>query len=252
MDEWIKTLLPFFLVASRVMAFFAVLPLFAWTMLPMRVRLAIALLMTIFFAILLPRPELNPRDFMWIGAVLLIGKEILCGVGLGLVAKLVFVAVQQGAMMGTQQMGFADAGIFDPSTGEGTRPIAMLFQMVFAVLFLSIDGHHMLILAVFRSYEAFPVGQPADIATLTESVINGGATMLFFALKLAAPLLAGFLLLAVIMGVIARIMPEMNILMASMPLRVLVGIGLSILVMGTLNAFVGELADWFDQFFALS
>lgn len=252
MDEWIKTLLPFFLIASRVMAFFAVLPLFSWKMLPMRVRLSIALLMSIFFAMLLPRPELDPRDYMWIGASFLISKEILCGVGLGLVARLVFVSVQQGAMMGTQQMGFSDAGIFDPSTGESVKPIAMLFQMVFAVLFLSMDGHHMLILAVFRSYEAFPIGQPADIAVLTEGIIEGGAMMLFFALKLAAPLLAGFLLLAVTMGVVARIMPEMNILMASMPLRVLVGIGLSILVMGTLNAFIVDLADWFDHFFVLS
>ncbi len=249
MDEWIKILLPFFLVASRIMAFFSVLPLFAWTMTPMRVRLSISFLMTIFFAMLLPRPELAPQDYMWVGAAFLIGKEVLCGVGLGLMARLIFVSVQQGAMMGTQQMGFSDAGIFDPSTGESIMPIGMLFQMVFAVLFLSIDGHHMLISAVFRSYDAFPIGQPADIAALTEGVIDAGAMMLFFALKLAAPLLAGFLLLAVIMGVIARIMPEMNILMASMPLRVFLGIGLSILVMGTLNAFVFELADWFDQFF---
>lgn len=252
MDEWIKILLPFFLVTARVMAFFSVLPLFAWTMLPMRVRLAIALLVTIFFGMLLPRPDLGPTDYMWIGAALLIGKEILCGLALGMVARLIFLSVQQGMMIGTQQMGFADAGIFDPSTGESIRPIAMLFQMIFAVMFLTIGGHHMLLRAIYRSYEAFPVGQPAEIGMLTEGVIEAGAMMLFFALKLAAPLLAGFLLLAVIMGVIARVMPEMNILMASMPLRVLVGMGISILLIGTLNTFIMELADWFDQFFVLS
>ncbi|RKY27495.1 MAG: hypothetical protein DRP83_02265 [Planctomycetota bacterium] len=252
MTEWIQILLPFFLIASRVMAFFSVLPLFAWTMLPRRVRLSISLLVTIFFASLLPRAQLSPADYTWLGAALLVGREVLCGLALGMMARLVFMAVQQGAMIGTQQMGFADAGIFDPSTGEGTRPIALLFQMVFAVLFLSINGHHLLLMTVYRSYDAFPAGQPAEVALLTQGVIEAGATMLLFALKLAAPLLAGFLLLAVIMGVIARVMPEMNILMASMPLRVVVGMGLSLLVLGTLNSFVVRLTDWLDQFFILA
>ncbi len=201
---------------------------------------------------ILPKAQLQPADYTLFGASLLVCKEILCGLALGMVARLIFLAVQQGMMIGTQQMGFSDAGIFDPSTGESTRPIAMLFQMTFVVIFLSTDGHHMLLMAIHRSYEAFPAGQPADMALLTEGIIDAGAMMLFFALKLAAPLLAGFLLLAVIMGVIARVMPEMNVLMASMPLRVFVGLGLSMLVIGTLNTFIAELADWFDQFFALS
>jgi flagellar biosynthetic protein FliR len=248
MDEWIIILLPFLLLVARVLSFFIVLPLFGWDMVPMPIRLAIGLLMTIFLGYIIPTPRLDVAELNWLGATLLLSQEVLCGLGLGLVARLIFSAVQQGVLMGTQQMGFADAGIIDPSTGESARPIAMLFQMVFVVLFLSIDGHHLFLATIFHSYEAFPIAGPPNPAALAEGVIGAGSMMLIFALKMAAPLLAGFLLLAVVLGVIARVMPEMNILLASLPLRVAVGLFLSMMLMGTINTMVYELTDWLGRY----
>lgn len=250
--EWIAILLPFFLVLARVSAFFAVLPLFSWDSLPIRIRAAIALLMTIFFAFVVPAPKLAAEDLHWLAATLLILREVLCGVAMGLAARLIFSAVQQGIAIGTQQMGFSDAGIIDPVSGqEGDHAIVMIFQMLFAVLFLGLGGHHLLIMAIDQSYRVFPIGQSPDLSILAESVLTSGAMMLMFALKLAAPLLAGFLLLSVILGVIARVMPEMNILLASLPLRVGLGMFLAILVMRTLGTFTAELAEWLNQFLAM-
>lgn len=249
--EWISILLPFFLVLARVTAFFAVLPLFSWEMLPMRIRVAIALLITIFFAYVVPMPRLAPEQMHWLAATVLMLREALCGLALGMVARLIFSAVQQGVAMGTQQMGFADAGIIDPDSGESSQAIVTIFQMLFAVLFLGLGGHHLLLMAIDQSYRAFPIGQSPDPGVLAESVLTAGAMMMLFALKLAAPLLAGFLLLSVILGVIARVMPEMNILMASLPLRVGLGMFLAILVMRTLGTFAAELADWMNQFFTM-
>lgn len=245
---WVNLLLPFFCIMGRVTAFMGVLPLFAWTMVPMRVRLAIALLMSIFFGMIQPPGVLAGQNLHWAEAVLLVSREVLCGLTLGLVARLVFISVQQGMLIGTQQMGFADAGIIDPSTGETQRPVSMLFQMMFAVLFLSVGGHHLLLMAIGRSYEAFPLAQPPEVEALAEGIIQAGGTMFVFALKLAAPMLTGFLLLAVIMGVLAKVMPEMNILMASLPLRVGVGMFLAVSVAGTLNSFAVEIADWLDRY----
>jgi flagellar biosynthetic protein FliR len=250
--EWIAILLPFFLVLARVTAFFAVLPLFSWEAIPVRIRAAIALLVTIFFAFIVPAPQLAADQLHWLGATLLMFHEILCGLALGLTARLVFSAVQQGMAMGTQQMGFSDAGIIDPASGEeGDHAIVTIFQMIFVVLFLGLGGHHLLLLIIDQSYRAFPIGQSPELPVLAESVVTAGAMMLLFALKLAAPLLAGFLLLSVILGVIARVMPEMNILMASLPLRVGLGMFLAILVMRTLGTFTTELADWLDQFLTM-
>lgn len=250
--EWIAILLPFFLVMARVSAFFAVLPLFSWDMLPVRIRAAIALLMTIFFAFTVPTPALAAEQLHWLSATLLMTREVLCGVALGLAARLIFTAVQQGVAIGTQQMGFSDAGIIDPDSGEeGDHAVVMIFQMLFAVLFLGVGGHHLLLMAIDQSYRAFPIGQSPDMAVLTESIVTAGSMMLLFAMKLAAPLLAGLLLLSVILGVMARVMPEMNILMESLPLRVGLGVILSILVMRTLGTFTAELAEWLNEFLAM-
>jgi flagellar biosynthetic protein FliR len=246
-SDWIEILLPFFLVTARVTAFFVTLPLFGWEILPTSLRLAIALLATVFFAIVLPPAQLNAADVHWVGASLLVAREALCGLALGLVARLIFTAVEQGMLIGTEQMGFMDAEIIDPTTDENQQTIPLIFQMLFAVLFLGMGGHHLLLRVIDHSYQVFPVGRPVDAAGLVEGVVNAGSMMLVLALKLAAPLLAGFLLLSVMLGVIARVMPEMNVLMESFPLRVGLGIVLSLAVMRTLNSFVAELADWLGE-----
>lgn len=249
--EWIAILLPFFLVLARVTAFFAVFPLFSGEMLPMSFRAALALLMTIFFALVLPPANLQAAQAHWLTAGLLTVREALCGLALGMIARLIFSAVQQGAAIGTQSMGFDDAGVIDPDSGEeGDNPVVMIFQMLFLVLFLGVGGHHLLLLIVEQSYRTFPIGQPAEATAMSEGVLTAGAMMLVFALKLAAPLMAGFLLLSVVLGVLARVMPEMNILMASFPLRVGLGLFLAILVMRTLGTFIAELTDWLNQFLA--
>ena len=246
-NNWITILLPFILIASRVAAFMSVLPLFSWSFIPTRIRVAIAMILTIFIAYALPDTTLPESSYNWINAFLLIVKEVIAGVGLGLAARMVYVAIQQGIEMGTQQMGFSDAGVIDPSTGDSIKPIGTLYQMIFAVLFLAVAGHQIFIVLIFRSYEIFPLGQPPEVQSLVVGLVDAGGLMLLCALKIAAPLLGGFLILAIILGVLARVMPEMNILMISMPLRVTLGVFLSIMILPTLNVALAEVTDFIEH-----
>jgi flagellar biosynthetic protein FliR len=93
----------------------------------------------------------------------------------------------------------------------------------------------------------FPPGQSVALLDLVDVIVQAGSTMLVLALKLGAPILAGFLLVSVILGVLARVMPEMNILMASFPMRVTAGMVLSLVVLGTMKSFVAEIVDTFEQ-----
>ena len=235
------------LILSRVSAFMMVLPLFSWSFIPSRIKLALSMVMTIFIAYVVPGIKLDAENFSWVNAAITIAHEVIAGAGLGLAARLVYTAIQQGIEMGTQQMGFSDAGVIDPSTGDSIKPIGSLYQMIFAVLFLSVGGHHILITLIVRSYEIFPIGSPPAINLIVVALVEASVMMLMLALKIAAPLLAGFLLLALILGVLARVMPEMNILMISMPLRVSLGIFLAIAVLPTLNVAVEEVTYFLDQ-----
>jgi flagellar biosynthetic protein FliR len=86
------------------------------------------------------------------------------------------------------------------------------------------------------------------MAEFTAGIVRAGSAMMLFMLKLVAPLLAAFLLLSAILGILARALPEMNVLMTSLPLRVALGFLIASAMMPMLNAFAGELAAWMAQY----
>jgi flagellar biosynthetic protein FliR len=246
-ESWIGLFLPFALLLGRIGAFFAVLPIFGWRALPMRVRAGIALLVTVFFAIVAPG-AVPPGHAHWLAATVLLVREILCGLALGLAASFVFLAVQQGGRIAAIQMGFAEAGIIDPGSREQERPIAMFLEMTFALFFLAAGGHRLLLTILARSYQAFPVGAVPAPGELAEGLIRAGSTMLVFGLKLAAPVLAAFLILAVVLAVLARVLPEMNVLLTSLPMRVGLGLFMAAAIVPSLHSFTLELARWMKRF----
>jgi len=229
----IEKLLGFVLVLTRISAFFLVLPVFGWTTIPARVKAAMALLISIFFATIIPMP-IDAGQVSTAEAVLRIAYEATYGLALGLIAAILFAAVRFSGRIVEREMGFAMAEILDPLTGERTQPVGSLLEMIFILLFLSANGHHLFMLVIARSYETFPVGTTPTIPVLAGGVIEAGSVMFMASLKLAAPMLAAFLLLMVILAVLARILPEMDILFISLPLRV----GLGLLMLGIFVPFV--------------
>jgi flagellar biosynthetic protein FliR len=134
------------------------------------------------------------------------------------------------------------AQILDPLTGERAQPLGSLLEMIFILLFLSANGHHLFLMIISRSYDSFPAGSMPTIPVLAQGVINAGSTMLLHALKLAAPTLAAFIMLMVVLAVLARMVPEMNILFISLPLRVGLGLLMVAIFMPFISSFVGEFA----------
>jgi flagellar biosynthetic protein FliR len=246
MDLWIRLFLPFTLLLGRIGAFFAVLPLFSWRALPMRLRAALAVLTTVFFAMVRP-VAIDAASVGWAAAAVLMVQEIAHGLALGLAVSFVFLGVQQGGRMVSLQTGMGDAGIIDPVSAERARPLDMFFEMGFALLFLAADGHHLFLLVVDRSYDVFPVGSAVNTAALAGALVHASSTMLLLALKLAAPVLAAFLLLGVVLAILARVLPEMNILLTSFPLRVGLGLFMAAVIFRSLEGFTTEIADWIQK-----
>jgi len=245
MQDWIPIFLPLALLMARVTACVAVLPIFGWQALPVRVRASLALVLTVFFAFVTPPP---PADLHWMAAVVLLGREVLTGLAIGLAVQLVFSTVAQcGRILGSQ-MGTADAGTFDPVTGSEGQAIGTFFEMTFTLFFLTVGGHRLLLMLLARSYQAFPAGQPAEAAAMAEAIVRAGSIMLLMALKMAAPILAAFLVLSVVLAILARVLPEMNILLASFPLRMGLGLFIGAAMVPTLDSVTMELAQWMNEF----
>ena len=248
METWIGIFLPLAMLTSRIGGFFLVLPIFGWRLVPARVRAGTALLVTAFFAMILPAPLLGAMPVAPLAALVMTTQEILCGVALGLAASLVFHGVQVGGRFAGRQMGFAFASVVDPATGQQSAPIGVLFEMSFMMLFLAAGGHRLLLLAIRRSFDAFPVGQTPRVQLLVAGLLKASEAMLMFGMKLAAPVVAAFVVLAVILGVLARVLPEMNVLLMSFPLRVGLGLFLAAAMMPMMNDLTIELAEWMNNF----
>jgi len=238
----IEKLLGFVMVLTRISAFFLVIPVFGWKSIPVRIKVAMTVLLAIFFSMITPVPVVAGR-ISTAEAVLLMANEATYGLALGLIVTFVFAAVKFSGRIIERQMGLAMAQILDPLTGERAQPLSSLLEMIFIMLFLSANGHHLFLLIISRSYDSFPAGSIPTMPVLTEGIIQAGSTMMIHGLKLAAPILAAFLLLMVVLAVLARMVPEMNILFISLPLRVGLGLLMVAIFMPFISSFVGEFAE---------
>jgi len=246
MELMITKLLGFVLVLTRISTFFLVVPVFNWKTIPVRIRVAIVMLISVFFSTVVPS-AINPKQTCALEAILLISNEAIYGFALGLIVVLIFSAVKLSGRIIERQMGLAMAQTLDPLSGERAQPLGVLIEMIFILLFLSANGHHLFLLIISRSYQVFPVGSIPTVLSLVDGIVQTGSAMFVACLRLAAPMLAAFLLLLVVLAVFARIMPDMNILFISMPLRV----GMGLLMVGVflpfINDFVAEFADWMGK-----
>lgn len=250
MELIIEKLLGFMLVLTRLSAFFLVLPVFGWKAIPVRIKVAVTMLMTIFFLMITPLP-VDAGQISTFKAVLLLANEATYGLALGLIVTVVFSVVKMSGRIIERQMGLAMAQIMDPLTGERTQPLGSLLEMIFIILFLAANGHHLFLLIISRSYEVFPAGTIPTISVLAGGIIKAGSVMLMASLRLAAPMLAAFMVLMVVLAVLARIVPEMNILFISLPLRVGLGLLMAAIFVPFINSFVSEFADWMGKLLPL-
>lgn len=250
MDLIIEKLLCFALVLTRLSAFFLILPVFGWNAIPMQIKAAGVVLMAFFFALVSPF-TVNASQISGVEAAILIANEAIYGMALGLAVTVVFSAVKLSGSIIEQQMGMSMAQIVDPLTGEETETMASMLEMIFIMLFLAANGHHLFLLIVSRSYETFPVGTVPTVPIMAAGVIEAGSAMLLASLRLAGPVLAAFLVLLVVLAVLARIVPEMDILFISFPMRIGLGLLMVAVFMPFFNSFINEFAEWMGKLLPL-
>jgi flagellar biosynthetic protein FliR len=240
----------FMMILTRISAFFLLVPVFSWRTIAVRIKISMAVLLAIFFSIITSETA-NPKGVGILEGILLLANEATYGLALGLIASLIFSVVKFSGRIIERQMGLAMAQIVDPLSGEQTQPLGSLLEMIFVILFLSANGHHLLLLIIARSYEIFPAGQIPTLSTLVGGVVEAGSTMFVAGLRLAAPILAAFLLLMVVLAILARIIPEMNILFISFPLRMGLGLLMAATFLPFINGFVSEFAEWMGKLLPL-
>jgi len=246
MEFFAGKMLGFVLILTRIGAFFSSSPLFSWKAIPVRTKVIMALLVSAFFAAITPC-QFTSENMVLIEVALLIANEFLYGLAMGLVAYCLFAVVRTAGQIIARQMGLMMANVLDPFSGEQSQALGMLLEIVFILLLFSTGSHHLLIQVLGRSFQAFEPGLTPDVGVLVTSVLKASSSLLMLALQMAAPLLAAFLLLMVVLAFMARVAPEANILFLSMPLRVGLGLIMLAVFIPFLTNFITTFTTWLNR-----
>jgi flagellar biosynthetic protein FliR len=230
----------FTLVLARMAGLFAAIPIFGGRRVPLTVKAAAILAIAmVLFPIVRDKIPQMPADT--ISLVILIIRESLVGLTLSLLSQVIFAAVQFCGQMIGMQMGLSMASLFDPEAGQ-VPEIAIFQDLLAMLLFMTLGVHHIFIRAIVESYSLVPVGAWHMSGGLIHFLIAATSGLFVLAIKLAAPVMVALLGASVVLGIMARSFPQMNIFMISFPLN----IGIGFLVLGlSLQAFSQTLVGAF-------
>jgi len=231
----------FMLVFARIGTMVMLLPGFGEMSVPRRVRLTLALVLT---AVLLPlHRNAYTLDLRTFGPVLtMLGQEVFIGVVLGITARLMISALQVAGFVIAQQLGLGFVTAVDPTNpGQQSVLVANFLTILGVTLIFAADLHHLVIAALNDSYALFRPGELpilGDVAALTTQTV----TIAFkIGIQLAAPFLVFGLLFNLGLGVLSRLMPQMQVFFVGLPLSILLGLLILLLVLGALmTVFLGS------------
>jgi flagellar biosynthetic protein FliR len=231
----------FVLTFARIGTMVMLLPGVGEQNLPSRVRLTIALVLT---AVLLPaHQKAYSVDLTALGPVLvMLFQEIIIGAVLGLTARLAISALQIAGSVVAQQMGLGFVTAIDPTQGQQGMLVGNFLTLLGITLVFATDLHYLVIEALNDSYTLFEPGEMPLVGDVAQHVTAIVATAFRIGIQLSAPFLVFGLLFNLGLGVLSRLMPQMQVFFIGLPLSIMLGMLLLLLVVGAMmGTFVGYL-----------
>jgi flagellar biosynthesis protein FliR len=209
----------FTLIFIRITAALAVLPVFSHTAVPAMAKAGLGAALT-----LLLMPAISGAVPASSGTIvdffLLAIRETACGVLLGFVGQCLFWAVDVAGQLIGFQAGFSMASAIDPATEQQTTVVAQFYNMTALLIFITLNGHHVMLRAISDSLHAVPIGQLAIDARFQVWTVMMARQILADGIRLAAPIMVTLLLTDVGLGILTRIAPALHIFVIGFPLKV--------------------------------
>jgi flagellar biosynthetic protein FliR len=178
---------------------------------------------------------------------ILIIKEVIVGLILGYAAILTFTAIRIAGELIDSQMGFAMASIVDPQNNTSITLIGEFMYVLQILLFLAVDGHHQLLLAISYSYTMIPVAGAIFKTTFVTAVLKMFIEMFSLGIRMAAPFIVAFLICDIAMGLMARTVPQLNVFVISFPIKTGLGMLTMVAVLPVMTALINNVINLMVQ-----
>lgn len=213
----------FILVLLRISILLFLFPLFSSNVFPKRLKLGLALVTSL---LLYHTVNIDLKSFpMNVPATgLLIIAEAMIGMTLGLCLRIFFGSVQLAGQIIGFQMGFAMINVVDPQTGSNVSIMDQMGYWVCVVVFLLLNGHHLMFMAIVESFELAPMGFFVLQKIMMAKIVDLGAGLFILAIKIGAPVIASLAFVSVAFGLMAKFSPQMNVMIVAFPLKIIAGL----------------------------
>ena len=227
----------FLLILVRIASFIYSAPFFSTKNVPHRAKviLAVAISLLLYrFVLLRTTVEYNTV----VGYAILVLKEAACGLSIGLAGYLAIYVVQHAGSLIDMDIGLAMAQMFDPLTNLNMGFSGTLYQYSFLLIMTGMNLHHNILRTFISSYESIPIGSVDFKAeALSNLIIRYMSASFMAAFRIFLPVFAGMLLLNVVLGILARVAPQMNMFVLGVQLKIFVGFGILFIMTNFLSYF---------------
>lgn len=231
----------FLLVFARLGAMIMVLPALGESSIPRRVRLALALSVTLaIYAIV--KPGLPALPVAPIGLFLALVNEIIIGVFIGASARLIMSGLHVAGTVIAFQSGLAAAQNFDPTQGSQSAIVATFMILLGVVAVFAFDIHHLMLWAMRDSYTLFPAGVIVPAGDFAALAVAAVSKAFLLGIQIASPFLVYGLVFNIGLGILSRLMPQLHVFFVAMPLNI-------ILAFTILMFVIGAAITWFIEYF---
>ncbi|MBY4675957.1 flagellar biosynthetic protein FliR [Marinobacterium arenosum] len=231
-EQWVAAFLwPLFRIAS----FFMVMPVIGSQLVPVRIRLGLALAVTVLVVPLLPpMPEF---DGLSLQTLLVILQQVLIGTVLGFIAQILFQVFVLGAQLIATQMGLGFASMTDPANGVSVVILGQIYLTLVMLLFIVMNGHLVLIDVLVRSFNLIPVGLEGLKPDVFWQIALSGLWLFSAALLMSLPAVTALLVVNFAFGIMTRAAPQLNIFAIGFPFTMTMGL---FVVYASLSGFLGQ------------
>ena len=237
--ESIQQVQGFFWVFIRVGVLFFLLPFFGARNIPAMWKVGFSLLTALILFPVVPPPPAFPRTILEV--VLGVASEVLLGFVLAIGVRMLFAAVELAGQFIGFQMGFNMASAMDPETGGQSTVMSQFLYLFTILIFFSLNGHHMFIRALAASFYKVPPDSFHLNTSVVGALVKVSGDMFLIAIKMAAPIMIALFLSNLCLGIVARTVPQVNVLMIGFPLNIFLGMILFSLLLLNISPFLADL-----------
>jgi flagellar biosynthesis protein FliR len=233
----------FFFILARLAGLFIQAPLFNSRSFFMFGKVAFALWLTIILWFVAPVSRALPETLP--AFVFTLVSEIAVGYLIGFICNVLFLAIQSAGEIMDMQMGLSVAQALDPLFGAVVSVVGRLTFYFALIVFIALDGHHLLLAALHNSFTLLPAGQIANFgsAALVDQLMSVCAALWLSAIKIAAPIVLLIFLADFTFGIVSRVAPQVNVFMLGFQVKPVLGLFAFSLLTPFIVKYIGNLTE---------